>query len=111
MTTIIDQKFLMDVWNGESDDVLLRQIEAGADVNAQDPEDGMTSIHHAVGRFSPSMLALLLSTGKADLQIQDYKGRTPLDLAFEDAAFGNRETEEIIDMLTSYQNHRPSIEP
>lgn len=64
-------------------------LKAGALVNEQGPANGMTPLHDAVLRGRTKVVSLLLKSG-ADPKIEDYTGRTPIDLAK-----GNPELSEI----------------
>ncbi|MDP6981107.1 MAG: ankyrin repeat domain-containing protein [Myxococcota bacterium] len=56
-------------------------LDAGADVNAVNPTNGLTALHRAVGSGS-EMVKLLLDAG-ARGGVVDKEGHTPLDLANE----------------------------
>jgi ankyrin repeat protein len=55
-------------------------LQGGADVNAHATVDGRTALHLAIERRDPALTALLL-TNKADVNAQDKRGLTPLDIA------------------------------
>ena len=63
------------------DEVALRLINSGADVNSK-CVNGKTSLHHAVERENESMVLLLLRAN-ADIGAQDIAKRTPLHTAIE----------------------------
>lgn len=50
---------------------------AGADLNARDPETGLTPLHLAIARHNQDAVTLLLKYAK-DLNLQDAHGFTPL---------------------------------
>ncbi|MBS4164674.1 Uncharacterized protein PRO82_002005 [Candidatus Protochlamydia amoebophila] len=52
------------------------------EINAED-ENGMTILHLATRDLHLEMMELLLSQEKIDLEIQDNRGHTPLDIAIE----------------------------
>ena len=56
--------------------------ESGADVNHRDNAGGLTALHMAAGYVKPGVAKLLLDLG-ADPEVEDDRGRTPLDLARE----------------------------
>ncbi|KAL5561284.1 hypothetical protein UlMin_031031 [Ulmus minor] len=56
--------------------------EAGADLNHRDNSGGFTSLHMAAGYVKPGVVKLLVDLG-ADPELEDDRGRTPLDLAKE----------------------------
>ncbi|KAK6143230.1 hypothetical protein DH2020_023578 [Rehmannia glutinosa] len=56
--------------------------EAGADVNHRDNGGGLTALHMAAGYVRPGVAKLLLEFG-AGPEIEDDRGRTPLELARE----------------------------
>lgn len=56
--------------------------EAGADVNHRENSAGLTALHMAAGYVKPGAAKLLIELG-ADPELEDDKGRTPLDLARE----------------------------
>ncbi|MCJ7822861.1 MAG: ankyrin repeat domain-containing protein, partial [Armatimonadetes bacterium] len=62
-------------------------LEAGADVNAAEPEGGMTPLHSAANRGQTEAAKLLLEAG-ADVNAKAKGGETPLSLA---VARGNTE--------------------
>ncbi len=55
-------------------------IDHGAKVNVSRPSDGMTPLHLAAQSGSPEIVELLL-TNKAEVNVRDKAGQTPLDLA------------------------------
>ncbi|KAF9621492.1 hypothetical protein IFM89_021796 [Coptis chinensis] len=55
---------------------------AGANVNHQEIRGGLTALHMAAGYVRPGVARMLLEFG-ADPEVEDDKGRTPLDLARE----------------------------
>ena len=60
---------------------LLQELECTGDfINAQEDQDGRTALHYGIE--NPKAVALLLEH-KADLNIRDYHGRTPILLAAE----------------------------
>jgi ankyrin repeat protein len=63
-------------------------LERGADVNAAD-ENGQTALHIAVAQAEASVLRRLVEKG-ANPQLEDAKGRTPLDLAQGGGGRGGR---------------------
>ena len=67
--------------NHGGDEVALRLINSGADVNAK-CVSGKTPLHHAVERENAPMVLLLLKAG-ADIGAQDIEKRTPLHTAIE----------------------------
>ncbi|GFQ01323.1 signal recognition particle 43 kDa protein chloroplastic [Phtheirospermum japonicum] len=56
--------------------------EAGADVNHRDNSGGLTALHMAAGYVRPGVAKLLIQFG-ADPEMEDDRGRTPLELARE----------------------------
>ncbi|XP_059647418.1 signal recognition particle 43 kDa protein, chloroplastic [Cornus florida] len=56
--------------------------EAGADVNHRDSSGGLTALHMAAGYVKPGVAKVLIEYG-ADPEVEDERGRTPLDLARE----------------------------
>lgn len=56
--------------------------EAGADVNHRDNGGGLTALHMAAGYVKPGVAKLLIEFG-ADPELEDDRGRTPLELARE----------------------------
>ncbi|KAL0375613.1 UNVERIFIED_CONTAM: Signal recognition particle protein, chloroplastic [Sesamum calycinum] len=56
--------------------------EAGANVNHRDNGGGLTALHMAAGYVKPGVAKLLIEFG-ADPELEDDRGRTPLDLARE----------------------------
>ncbi|EPS60954.1 hypothetical protein M569_13846, partial [Genlisea aurea] len=56
--------------------------EIGADVDHRDNNGGLTALHMAAGYVKPGVVDLLIKFG-ADPEIEDARGRTPLDLAKE----------------------------
>ncbi|KAB1207624.1 Signal recognition particle 43 kDa protein, chloroplastic [Morella rubra] len=56
--------------------------EAGANLDHCDNSGGLTALHMAAGYVKPGVVKLLLDLG-ADPEVEDEKGRTPLDLAKE----------------------------
>ncbi|MES2771661.1 MAG: ankyrin repeat domain-containing protein [Pseudomonadota bacterium] len=65
-----------------------RLIKAGAQVNAQTPEEGYTPLHMAIQANSPfELLAVLIENG-AERNRADRAGNTPLHLAVKENALG-----------------------
>jgi signal recognition particle protein len=56
--------------------------EASANLDHRDASGGLTALHMAAGYVKPGVVKVLLELG-ADPEIQDDKGRAPLDLAKE----------------------------
>ncbi|KAL3504207.1 hypothetical protein ACH5RR_034048 [Cinchona calisaya] len=56
--------------------------EAGADLDYRDSNGGLTALHMAAGYVKPGVVKELIGLG-ADPEVEDDKGRTPLDLARE----------------------------
>lgn len=56
--------------------------EAGADLDHRDNAGGLSALHMAAGYVKPGVAKLLLDLG-ADPEIEDGRGRTPMDLAKE----------------------------
>ncbi|KAI5315171.1 hypothetical protein L3X38_044347 [Prunus dulcis] len=56
--------------------------EAGADLNHRDNGGGLTALHMAAGYVRPGVVKLLVELG-ADPEVEDDRGRKPLDLAKE----------------------------
>ncbi|KAL2230659.1 UNVERIFIED_CONTAM: Signal recognition particle protein, chloroplastic [Sesamum indicum] len=56
--------------------------EAGANVNHRDNGGGLTALHMAAGYVKPGVAKLLIEFG-ADPELEDDRGRTPLELARE----------------------------
>ncbi|KAG8363782.1 hypothetical protein BUALT_Bualt19G0058100 [Buddleja alternifolia] len=56
--------------------------EAGANVNHRDNNGGLTALHMAAGYVKPGVAKILIDFG-ADPEIEDDRGRTPLQLAAE----------------------------
>eukprot|EP00850_Spirogloea_muscicola_P006477 SM000030S11486 [mRNA] locus=s30:883932:890292:- [translate_table: standard] len=59
--------------------IVLKLLEAGADPDARDAESGWSSLHRALHFGHLTVAAALLATG-ASLNVEDTKGRTPIDL-------------------------------
>ncbi len=64
-----------------SEEILRLLIDAGADVNAVNPRNGLTPLHRAI-ESGPGVVKLLLDAG-ANPRVSDIDGRTPLDVARE----------------------------
>lgn len=56
--------------------------EAGADLDHRDRSGGLTALHMAAGYVKPDVAKLLMEL-RADPEVEDDRGRTPLDLAKE----------------------------
>ncbi|KAK9286833.1 hypothetical protein L1049_015238 [Liquidambar formosana] len=56
--------------------------EAGANLNHKDNSGGLTALHMAAGYVQQGVVRVLLELG-ADPEVEDERGRTPLDLARE----------------------------
>lgn len=56
--------------------------EAGANLDHRDNSGGLTALHMAAGYVKPGVVKVLLELG-AEPEVEDEKGRTPLDLAKE----------------------------
>ncbi|PQQ13351.1 signal recognition particle 43 kDa protein chloroplastic [Prunus yedoensis var. nudiflora] len=56
--------------------------EAGADLNHHDNGGGLTALHMAAGYVRPGVVKLLVELG-TDPEVEDDRGRKPLDLAKE----------------------------
>ncbi|XP_050223349.1 signal recognition particle 43 kDa protein, chloroplastic [Mercurialis annua] len=56
--------------------------EAGADLNRRDNSGGLTALHMAAGYVQPGVVKLLTELG-ADPEVEEDRGKTPLDLAKE----------------------------
>jgi ankyrin repeat protein len=59
-------------------------LDAGADPNFQLDDDGNTVLHQAATRNDLDMIRLLAKSG-ADLQMYNWTGQTPIDIAEEAA--------------------------
>jgi hypothetical protein len=59
-------------------------LDAGADPNYQPDDDGNTVLHQAAQRNDLDMIRLLAKSG-ADLQLYNWTGQTPIDIAEENA--------------------------
>ncbi|OVA16021.1 Chromo domain/shadow [Macleaya cordata] len=55
---------------------------AGANINHRDIRGGLSALHMAAGYVRPDVAKLLIELG-ADPEVEDERGRTPLDLAKE----------------------------
>jgi len=67
-------------------EVIERLIAAGANVDAQDDEDGYTALHIAAANGRLNMVDFFLSRG-ASIQLRDWWGRTPVQIAAEARQF------------------------
>ncbi|KAL6963640.1 hypothetical protein U1Q18_034647 [Sarracenia purpurea var. burkii] len=56
--------------------------EAGANINHRENSGGLTALHMAAGYVKPGVAKALIELG-ADPEVEDDRGRTPLDLARE----------------------------
>ncbi|XP_050363953.1 signal recognition particle 43 kDa protein, chloroplastic [Argentina anserina] len=56
--------------------------EAGADLDHRDSNGGLAALHMAAGYVRPGVVKLLVELG-ADAEVEDDRGRKPLDLAKE----------------------------
>lgn len=63
-------------------DVVKYLLSKGANINKQE-DDGVTSLHYAVGKNFPQMVSFLLENKKINLSLKDKINRTALDLAKE----------------------------
>ncbi|KAJ1410073.1 Chromo-like domain superfamily [Sesbania bispinosa] len=91
--------------------------EAGANLDHRDNAGGLTALHMAAGYVRPSVAKLLLELG-AEPEVEDYCGKTPLDLAreilkatpkgnpmvLEGAIFEYTEVEEILEEMGEGEN-------
>ncbi|KAK9164641.1 hypothetical protein Syun_005543 [Stephania yunnanensis] len=57
-------------------------VSAGANVNHRDNRGGLTPLHMAAGYIKPDIVKTLIELG-ADPEIQDDRGKTPMDIAKE----------------------------
>lgn len=57
-------------------------IEAGMDVNYQDPLTGQTALHIASAAQARAVIRVLLIVDRCDFLIRDNKGRLPSELAY-----------------------------
>ncbi len=83
----------------ESDavDALQMLLDLGADINQAD-QNGDTALHGAAGRQSPAIIEFLAANG-ADLNAQNEKGWTPLDIALGQPDFRIPENQEVAALL------------
>ena len=65
------------------DDNLKVLLSNGADVNYRNPATGLSAISAAAAEGNSSAIRLLVRTGKADVNIADLSGRTPIFYAVE----------------------------
>mmetsp|Transcript_5617 Transcript_5617/g.13193 ORF Transcript_5617/g.13193 Transcript_5617/m.13193 type:complete len:341 (-) Transcript_5617:54-1076(-) len=68
-------------------------LEMQAQVNMRGPEDGRTALHAAIYKKNRTAARLLLAKGRANVNAQDLKGRTPLHVA---ALEGDRGTIKVL---------------
>lgn len=74
---------------GSNTAILLRLLEAGGDINAQDNK-GRTPLHHAIHCGNKDSVSLLLERG-ADVKIRTHEGESALQIA--NVLASDRETE------------------
>lgn len=67
-------------------EVIEKLLAAGANVDAQDDEDGYTSLHIAAANGHIQMVDFFLAHG-ASIQLRDWWGRTPVQIAAESRKF------------------------
>lgn len=88
--SVAGKPFICIAAENESPSVLKALLEAGADLNAQnpvrggddwkDPLSGYTALHYAASAYSDRMTKLLLKHG-ADVNIKNNDGQTPIYIA------------------------------
>ena len=64
------------------DEISLYLVEKGADVNLQSNYKKYNALHLAVLSNKPEMLIELLTKTQADPMLEDYQGRTLLDMVY-----------------------------
>jgi len=69
-------------------------LSRGADVNFQDTETGWSPLHRAVACVNRQMIPMLelILKGKPNLDVQDFRGETPLHAAFDWGSENNVDT-------------------
>lgn len=77
-------------------DVIRALLDAGANVNAQEPEEGNTALMYAVGNGSIDLIRLVLDNG-ANVNLRDTQGATAFTVARR--ASWNRARPEVIALL------------
>lgn len=65
-------------------------IDAGADLNAQNVDDGNSVVHQAAQRNDLNMLKAFAATKKVDFELYNWTGQRPIDIAEEAAATADR---------------------
>jgi ankyrin repeat protein len=70
-------------------------VEAGADVNSKRVSDDYSVLHWACFRGSREILQILIDA-KAEVNVADSKGMTPLDMAID------KGHDDIAELLQSY---------
>lgn len=82
-------------------DTLRIYLDAGIDVNYQDPKTGQTALHVLAAAQARQAIRVLLASGKCDFLIRDKRGRLASELAYmfgEDPALarllGNKERKQ-----------------
>lgn len=58
-------------------------VKCGADINAQEGKSGKTALHYAVETQKLDLVRFLLSTCKANINMRNYAGQTPLSIAWK----------------------------
>jgi len=78
-------------------------LKAGADVNFQFEDDGNTALHQAVSRNDTDMIKLLVKY-KADLEVYNWAGQTPIAMAEENFDAENKRAEPPAEVSLAINN-------
>ncbi|NDV68957.1 ankyrin repeat domain-containing protein [Dysgonomonas sp. 25] len=95
--------------------VLISILRCQPDVNKRYPDDGATALHHLQNHkiFEKERILKLMYAMGADVDAQDYKGRTPLHyvaLCDSKAQFMDLESEDAIEHLIAQGKANPDIQ-
>jgi len=94
-------------WALENLDFVKILINAGANIDAENPEDGYTSIHSSVEDGNMDLLLFLIGTKcKKALNMSDFLGRKPLTIASEN---GNIDIAKILLSVGANINGRDEL--